>query len=160
MLQPYKFFRFLQANAKTISFLSMACHHLFLVGGSCSYSFSMWAKNQNISWIFFHKIINIFHHHLQEFVQDNFRSCVRFFPGIEQQDLFYLCASSICSGAPLSFICVPRLRIFNRGNFFFKMSSFPLFTPKNSIGFTVSRLIIVSVNTIRFNVIKTISIEC
>jgi hypothetical protein len=30
------------------------------------------------------------------------------------------------------------------------MSSLPLFTPKNSIGFTVSRLMIVSVNSIQF----------
>ena len=59
-------------------------------------------------------------------------------------------ASSICSGAPLNFICVPRLKIFKRGNFFLRMSSLPLLTPKNSIGFTVSRLMIVSVNADQF----------
>lgn len=59
-------------------------------------------------------------------------------------------AVSICSGAPLSLSWVPLDRIFNRGNFFLRMSSLPLFTPKNSIGFTVSRLIIVSVNALRF----------
>lgn len=55
-------------------------------------------------------------------------------------------ADSICSGAPLSFICVPRERIFKRGNFFRSRSNFPLFTPKNSMGLTVSRLMIASVN--------------
>ena len=55
-------------------------------------------------------------------------------------------ASSICSEAPLNFICVPRLKIFRRGNFFFRMSSLPLLTPKNSIGFTFSKLMMVSVN--------------
>jgi len=49
---------------------------------------------------------------------------------------------------------VPRLSIFKRGNFFFRMSNFPLFTPKNSIGLTVSRLIIVSVNRLFLDVYK------
>ena len=57
-------------------------------------------------------------------------------------------APSTYSGAPLSFIWVPRESIFNRGNFFFKISNLPLFTPKNSIGLTVSRLIIVSLNSV------------
>jgi len=39
---------------------------------------------------------------------------------------------------------VPRDNILSKGNFFFSMSNFPLLTPKNSIGLTVSRLIIVS----------------
>ena len=59
-------------------------------------------------------------------------------------------AFSTCSGAPLSLSCVPRERILSRGNFFLRMSNLPLFTPKNSIGFTVSRLIIVSVNSLQF----------
>src|SRR4030095_762430 len=40
--------------------------------------------------------------------------------------------------------------IFNKGNFFLSKSSFPLFTPKNSIGLTVSRLMMVSVNLFLF----------
>ena len=60
-------------------------------------------------------------------------------------------AVEICSGAPLSLSCVPRERIFKRGNFFLRISSLPLLTPKNSIGFTVSRLIIVSVKSLQFN---------
>src|SRR4029079_17535084 len=59
-------------------------------------------------------------------------------------------ADVTCSGEPLSFNWVPLDKIFKRGNFFFRMSSLPLFTPKNSIGFTVSRLMIVSVNSLRF----------
>ena len=70
-------------------------------------------------------------------------------------------ASSICSEAPLNFICVPRLKIFKRGNFFFRMSSLPLLTPKNSMGFTFSKLMMVSVNfyllCLSDNLLKNIS---
>jgi len=45
---------------------------------------------------------------------------------------------------------VPLDKIFNNGNFFFKMSNLLLFTPKNSIGLTVSRLMIDSLNGISF----------
>jgi hypothetical protein len=52
---------------------------------------------------------------------------------------------------------VPLERILRRGNFFLRISSFPLFTPKNSIGFTVSRLMIVSVNTSVFKGIRVVA---
>ena len=58
-------------------------------------------------------------------------------------------AVSICSGLPLSLICVPLDSIFKRGNFFLRRSSLPLLTPKNSMGLMVSRLMIVSVNVDR-----------
>ena len=57
-------------------------------------------------------------------------------------------AVSTCSGEPLNFNCVPRESIFSNGNFFLRISNLPLFTPKNSIGLTVSRLMIVSVKDV------------
>ena len=65
--------------------------------------------------------------------------------------LIFSLAVSICSGAPLIFNCVPRDKIFSKGNFFFKRSNLPLLTPKNSNGFTDSKLMIDSVKVIQFN---------
>ena len=45
---------------------------------------------------------------------------------------------------------IPQPNRLNKGNFFLSKSSFPLFTPKNSIGLTVSRLMMVSVNLFLF----------
>ena len=53
---------------------------------------------------------------------------------------------------------MPRERILRSGNFFFSISNLPLLTPKNSIGLTVSRLMIVSVKSIclRFKIVVPI----
>lgn len=63
-------------------------------------------------------------------------------------------AASTSSGRPEILIRDPRDKIFKSGNFFFKMSNLLLLIPKNSIGLTVSRLMICSVNAVFFTIVS------
>lgn len=68
--------------------------------------------------------------------------------------LIFSLAISTSSGFPVNLMSDPLESIFRRGNFFLRISNFVLFTPKNSIGLIVSRLMSCSVNVYNVYVIQ------
>ena len=64
--------------------------------------------------------------------------------------LIFTEAFSTSSGLPETFSCVPLESILSAGNLFLRISNLLLFTPTNSMGLIVSRLMIISVKSCRF----------
>ena len=116
-------------------------HHPFLVDGTGAHRLAIGTEYQNIVRVAVDEIVYrlgvIASEYLLEII---FADMTVPLEDIALTDRFFPWLFSTCSGEPLNLIWVPRDSIFKRGNFFFNMSNLALFTPKNSMGLTVSKV--------------------